>query len=160
MKALRCSHPAPEAGKTPISTGSRPNDRNRKEVGKAMRRRLKLFIPMIMLAVLVQIFAPIGAVRAFATVANDPLHAAAICSGLTASADGQNAPSGTHTHDDACCAFCSGAAVGSVAVDAPPAVFISLQRQYQRVTWLEATDALAVVRVGSNAQARAPPSFS
>ena len=39
----------------------------------------------------------------------------------------------------------------------PPPVFVTLQRQYQRLAWLEATEAMPTVRVGSNAQARAPP---
>ena len=49
---------------------------------------------------------------------------------------------------------------GAVAIDSPPLIFVHLQRQYQRVSWLEAADPMPAVRVGSNAQARAPPSFS
>jgi hypothetical protein len=46
---------------------------------------------------------------------------------------------------------------GAVAVDPPPLIFVSLQRQYQQMSWLEASEAMLVFRVGSNAQARAPP---
>jgi hypothetical protein len=43
-----------------------------------------------------------------------------------------------------------------VAAPAPD-VFVTLQRQYQRVVWLDAVEPTAALRPGSNAQARAPP---
>jgi hypothetical protein len=64
-------------------------------------------------------------------------------------------------HDGAnCCAFCGGGQGGAVAVDPPPLVFVTLQRQYQLVAWLEAADPTPAARAGSNAQARAPPAIS
>jgi hypothetical protein len=36
-------------------------------------------------------------------------------------------------------------------------VFVILQRQYQRISWLEASVSVPAIRVGSNTQARAPP---
>jgi hypothetical protein len=45
-------------------------------------------------------------------------------------------------------------------IDPPPPVFVSLQRQYQRVVWLQAIETVPTVRIGSNSQARAPPIFS
>ena len=123
-------------------------------------RRLGLLIPIVLLAVLVQLFAPIAAFRAFAYAVNDPLSMATICSGMSSSADTQTAPGTTqHDHGD-CCAFCAAGHGGSVALDPPPLIFVSLQRLYERVSWLEAADMMPTVRVGSNAQARAPPSFS
>jgi len=44
-----------------------------------MRRRLGRFLPIVMLAMLVQIFAPVAACLAFSTATADPL-AGAICS--------------------------------------------------------------------------------
>jgi hypothetical protein len=44
-----------------------------------MRRRLGKFLPIVMIAMLVQIFAPVAACLAFSTAASDPL-AGAICS--------------------------------------------------------------------------------
>jgi hypothetical protein len=45
-------------------------------------------------------------------------------------------------------------------IDPPTPVFVILQRQYQRVVWLESTDVAPTVRGGSNTQARAPPAIS
>jgi hypothetical protein len=122
-------------------------------------RRLEILIPIVLLAVLVQLFAPIAAFRAFAYATNDPLYMATICSDMSSSPDAQADPAKQHQHGE-CCAFCAAGHGGSVAVDPPPLVFVSLQRQYQRISWLEAADAMPTVRVGSNTQARAPPSFS
>jgi hypothetical protein len=122
-----------------------------------MRRRLEFFIPIVLFAVLVQLMAPIGAFCAVANAVSDPL--ASICSGMT-TADGQTMPShAPNAHAD-CCAFCAAAHSGSAAIDPPMPVFVNLQRQYQRVVWLEAIDVMPTARVGSNAQARAPPTFS
>ena len=46
-----------------------------------MRRRLKNFLPIVLIALAVQIFAPIGACWAASIAASDPLHGAAICHG-------------------------------------------------------------------------------
>ena len=46
-----------------------------------MRRRLWKFLPIVLMALAVQIFAPIGACWAASIAASDPLHAAPICSG-------------------------------------------------------------------------------
>lgn len=124
-----------------------------------MRRRLEFFIPIVLFAVLVQLMAPIGAFRAVAQAVSDPLAMASICSGMSAG-EGQTMPSGApSTHAD-CCAFCATAHGGVAVIDPPMPVFVTLQRQYQRVVWLQSTDAVSAVRIGSNAQARAPPAFS
>ena len=46
-----------------------------------MRRRLKNFLPIVLIALVVQIFAPIGACWAASIAASDPLAAAVICHG-------------------------------------------------------------------------------
>lgn len=122
-----------------------------------MRRRLEAFIPIVLLAVLVQLFAPIAAFRAFAVAADDPLYMATMCSDMSSSADIQTAPEKTQHNHGECCAFCAGGHGGSIAVDPPLPILVSLQRQYQLVFWLEAADRTSTVRIGSNAQARAPP---
>src|ERR1700691_4326412 len=129
-------------------------------MGAVMRRRLEAFIPIVMLAILVQLFAPIAAFRVVAYATTDPLYLASICSDMTFASDTQTAPAKTpHSHSD-CCAFCGAGHGGAVALDSPPLIFVHLQRQCQRVSCLEAADQMPAVRVGSNAQARAPPSFS
>lgn len=122
-----------------------------------MRRRLELLIPIVLLSIAVQLFAPIAAFRAFANAANDPLYMASICSGMGSSADAQTAPANTQHDRGDCCAFCAAGHGGGTALQPPPLVFVTLQRQYQRVSWLEAADPMPTARVGSNAQARAPP---
>jgi hypothetical protein len=125
-----------------------------------MRRRLELFIPIVMLAVMVQLIAPIAAFRLVAYATSDPLYMASICEQTTSSDEGPSAPAKSqHTHGN-CCAFCGTGAGGTVPLVSPPLLFVALQRQYQRISWLEAAETLPAVRVGSNAQARAPPSIS
>jgi hypothetical protein len=123
-----------------------------------MRRRLEPLIPIVLLAILVQLMAPIAAFRAFAYAANDPLYMASICSGMGAAADdAQTAPANTQHDRGDCCAFCAGSHGGATALAPPPLIFVTLQRQYQRLSWLQAAEPMPTVRVGSNAQARAPP---
>jgi hypothetical protein len=125
-----------------------------------MRRRLEAFIPIVLLSILVQLIAPIAAFRVVAYAVSDPLYMASICTGMTSSPDAQTAPAKTqHDHGD-CCVFCAAGHGGSVAVDPPSLVFVNLQRLYKRVSWLEAADPMPTVRVGSNAQARAPPQLT
>ena len=125
-----------------------------------MRRRLAIFVPILLLAVLVQVIAPIGAFRAFATVVSDPLAMASICSGMSDGGHGSTAPDrGTPMRGD-CCGYCAIGHVGAPPLYSPPPMFALLQSVYQRVVWLEPTDAHPVHRAGSNAQARAPPIFS
>jgi Protein of unknown function (DUF2946) len=126
-----------------------------------MRRRLEVFIPIVVLAILVQLFAPIAAFRAFADAASDPLYMSSICSEMATSAeDSQTAPVGTQHDHGGCCAFCVAGHVGAIALVAPPPIFVNLQRQYQLVSWLKSVEPIPTVRVGSNAQARAPPFIS
>jgi hypothetical protein len=126
-----------------------------------MRRRLEVFIPIVLLSILVQLFAPIAAFRAVAYAANDPLYMASICVGAMSSQDDpQTAPAKTQHDAGDCCAFCAAGQGGGTAAEPPPAIFVSLQRLYQRVSWLEAADLMPTARVGSNAQARAPPQLT
>jgi hypothetical protein len=122
-----------------------------------MRRRLETFVPIVLLSILVQLFAPIAAFRVVAHAVADPLEMTSICAAMASAADAKSAPAKTqHDHGD-CCVFCA-AGHGGAAVEASPApVFVSLQRIYQTIAWLESAAMLPTVRVGSNAQARAPP---
>jgi hypothetical protein len=125
-----------------------------------MRRRLEIFIPIVLLAVLVQLMAPIAAFRVVANAVSDPLYMASICSGMAVSADSSQSAPAPMQHGAKCCAFCSVGSAVAVAIDPPPAAFITLHRQYQLVAWLESAERLPAVRVGSNAQARAPPQLT
>jgi hypothetical protein len=129
-------------------------------LGKIMRRRLEAFVPIVLLSILVQLFAPIAAFRVVAYAVSDPFYLASICAETTSSPDAQTAPAKTqHDHGD-CCVLCAAGHGGAISVAPPPLIFVSLQRQYQRVLWLEAADPMPTGRVGSNAQARAPPQLT
>ena len=123
-----------------------------------MRRRLGKFLPIVLIAVLVQIFAPIAATWAASIAASDPLHAAAICHGNAASVPNSSDQSGQpRAHD--CCSVCNVVHTGG-PVDAPQAGVTTPWRHAVRVAWLAMAPDLFSSRAGSHAQARAPPSFS
>ena len=123
-----------------------------------MRRRLEAYVPIVMLALLVQLLAPIGAFRAVAQAASDPLYMAVICSGMSSDHADTGSQQPAAQHD--CCTFCAGLQGGSAPIDPPPQAFVTLQREYQKVTWLAAVDPATLVQLGSHAQARAPPALS
>src|SRR5438105_3931470 len=144
-----------------ISTCQWANARTAEGVsGKIMRRRLEVFIPIVLLSILVQVFAPIAAFRMVAFAASDPVLAASICHDSAASADTQTAPGETQHDHGICCVLCAAGHGAAISVDPPPFIFVSLQRLYQRVSWLEPTDSMRAARVGSNTQARAPPQLT
>ncbi|MET0677408.1 MAG: DUF2946 family protein [Bradyrhizobium sp.] len=122
-----------------------------------MRRRLGLFVPIVLLSMWVQLLAPVAAFRAFATAVSDPLTMATICSGMASPDDASDT---TAPHGANCCGFCSVNHGIAAALDPPPAIHVVLQRQYSLVAWLEAEHPLPLARLGLHAQARAPPSIS
>jgi hypothetical protein len=128
-------------------------------MGATMRRRLELVIPIVLFAVMVQLLAPISGFRAVAQAISDPIAMAPICSGMM-EMDRHTAPSGMPDDHGKCCAFCAAGHSAPAVVEPPAPIFVHLQRQYQRVVWLESIDLIPAVRTGSNAQARAPPIFS
>jgi hypothetical protein len=121
-----------------------------------MRRRLGKFLPIVLIAVLVQIFAPIGATWAASIAASDPLHAAVICHGNTASAPNPSDQTGQSRAHDGCCSVCSVVHTGA-PVDIPQAAVATPYRHAERVVWLDTAPDLFSSRAGSHAQARAPP---
>jgi hypothetical protein len=128
-------------------------------VGTLMRRRLRKFLPIVLIALMVQIFAPIGATWAANTATSDPLHAGQICSGSVASATGDTDQSGEHRAHEGCCSVCSVVHSGA-PVDAPLTAIAAPYRQSLRLVWLDSAPDLFSSRAGSHAQARAPPSIS
>ena len=124
-----------------------------------MRRRLWKFLPIVLMALAVQVLAPIGACWAASIAASDPLHAAAICSGGAPSANDQSGQTGQHRAHDGACAMCCVAHAGAT-LDTPEATFATPLRQSARVVWLDAVPDRQGSRAGWHAQARAPPSIS
>ena len=124
-----------------------------------MRRRLKNFLPIVLMALIVQIFAPIGATWAASIAASDPLGSAVICHG-NAPTSGQTGQTNGHRAHDGCCSVCSVFHTGA-PVDAPQAAAgIAVERQPARVVWVEFTPDRFGSRAGSHAQARAPPQLT
>jgi Protein of unknown function (DUF2946) len=124
-----------------------------------MRRRLGKFLPIVLIAVLVQIFAPIASTWAASIAASDPLSAAAICHGNSGATANQTDQSGQHRAHDGCCSVCSVVHTGA-PIDTPQAAVTTPHRHAARVVWLDAAPDLFHSRAGSHAQARAPPAFS
>jgi hypothetical protein len=124
-----------------------------------VRCRLGKFLPIVLIAVLVQIFAPIGATWAASIATSDPLRAAAICHGNAASAPNQSDQTGQSRAHDGCCSVCSVVHTGA-PVDIAPASFAVPRRHAGRVVWLDTAPDLFSSRAGFHAQARAPPSLS
>ena len=123
-----------------------------------MRRRVEKFLPIVLIALMVQIFAPIGATWAASIAASDPLHAAVICHGDAA--QGQTDQSGQtgqpRAHDGACSMCCL--AYAGPSVDTPQTAAVTTPyRRVERVVWRNVTPDLFGSRTGSHAQARAPP---
>jgi hypothetical protein len=128
-------------------------------MGSKMRRRLKRFLPIVLMALIVQIFAPIGATWAASIAASDPLGAAVICHG-NAPSSGQTDQTNGHRAHDGCCSVCSVLHTGA-PVDAPEiAAAVAVDRQPERVVWVEFTPDRFGSRAGSHAQARAPPQLT
>jgi hypothetical protein len=124
-----------------------------------MRRRLKNYLPIVLVALLVQIFAPIGACWAASLAASNPLAAASICQSDPGAGTGQGDQSGHHAHDG-CCSVCSVLHTGA-PVDAPQsAAAVAVERVASQVAWRDLASGFDRFRAGSHAQARAPPSFS
>lgn len=124
-----------------------------------MRKRLKNFLPIVLIALLVQIFAPIGACWAASIGASDPLAVAVICHGNGAAPTDQSGQPGHRAHDG-CCSVCSVLQTGA-PVDVPQiAAVAAVDRQVARVVWIAFTPERFAARAGSHEQARAPPSIS
>ena len=125
-----------------------------------MRRLLRNFLPIMLIALAVQVFAPIGACWAASIAASDPLAAAVICRGKTGSASSQSHPAGQHRAHDGCCSVCSVLQTGA-PVDAPDiGAFVVFERQPHSVVWINPASDPVVSRTGSQTQARAPPAIS
>ena len=122
-----------------------------------MRRRLRTFLPIVLVALLVQIFAPISASWAMSADLSDPLGVHAICAASSETGSGHSDQSGQHAD---CCVLCCLSHAGGMLLDAPHATVAKPFAHSSRVVWFEAVNNLPAFRSGLLAQARAPPSIS
>jgi hypothetical protein len=122
-----------------------------------MRLRLQKYLPIFLIALLVQVLAPIGVCWAAAGAASDPLSTAAIChnSGFDTEqpTDQGDQPSQHDSECGICCLVSAGASIDTPKLMA----FAAPHRKLIGVTWQDYRPVPLALRVGSNAQARAPP---
>lgn len=126
-----------------------------------MRQRLQIYLPAFLMALMMQIIAPIGSSWATAARLSDPLAAfgsIAICHTAGGAADSQPDPTGQHVHD-AACALCCLVHAGAT-LETPEIAVAVPYRSPLPVVWHAATHQLRNDRNGGHAQARAPPSNS
>jgi hypothetical protein len=121
-----------------------------------MRRRLRKLFPILLIALAVQILAPIAACWAAGIAASDPLQVAVICHDNGISPSGSADPGGQSPAHDGCCSVCS-IAHGGAPLDGPQTAIPTPYGAARRVVWLDRAPDLAGSRTGSHAQARAPP---
>ncbi len=125
-----------------------------------MRRRLHKFLPIVMIALMVQIFAPIAACWAAAIAASDPLGAAEICHDASGTAGLPGDQNGQHREHGGMCSICCLASASASVDTSAPVALANLYRDSARAIWHEQAPHLSSARIGSNAQARAPPFLS
>src|ERR1700712_3779234 len=99
-----------------------------------MRARLKRFLPIVVLALVVQIFAPISACWAASIAASDPLAAAVICHGNGVSPNGPSDQTNHRAHDG-CCSVCSVLQTGAPVAVPQIAAAVTFVPQVAPVVW-------------------------
>jgi hypothetical protein len=125
-----------------------------------MRRQLQKFLPVFLIALAVQILAPIASSWTAAIVASDPLGAAEICFNDPSQSPASDDQGADHRAHDRLCSICCAAHAGA-ALDTPNQPGSALtDREPARVIWHNSAPDWGVARAGSNAQARAPPRIS
>lgn len=127
---------------------------------RRMRARLQKFLPIVLLALVMQVLAPIAACWAAAGQAvADPLAAGVICHSVSDQGS-QNEQNGAPTAHAGACALCCLAQV-TASFDSPSHTTLSAPfRHAERVAWHEADASALAAHDGSIAQARGPPFFS
>lgn len=123
----------------------------------ALRRRLGRLIPLVAVVVLVQLLAPIGAVRFIASAIADPVGVAPLCAEMARPGQASHAalPSG---HDSGCCAICAVGLNGAPVPALPPQDFV-VARFAEEVVWHLAEPSVIDRRSFVDAQARGPPAL-
>jgi hypothetical protein len=126
---------------------------------RRMRARLQKFLPLVLLALVMQVLAPIAACLAAGQAVANPLSAAVICHSPSEQG-GLNGENGAPAAHAGACAMCC-LAQANASLDSPPHAALSIPfRHAERVVWHVADVSAAAVHRDSNAQARAPPQFS
>lgn len=117
-----------------------------------MRTRLQKFLPIVLIALAMQVLAPIAACWAAGLAAADPLQNVAICHSAGPSGDQDGVPG---AHAGSCSLCCLAHAAPSF--DARQVNFAVPFRHAERVVWHEANASVVAFHGTANAQARGPP---
>lgn len=126
---------------------------------RQMRARLQKFLPIVLLALVMQVLAPIAGCWAAGRAVADPLGAGAICHSVSEQGT-PNDRSGAPTAHTGACALCC-LAQANASFDSPSHVTLSVPfRHAERVVWHQADASAVAAHKGSSAQARGPPHFS
>ena len=125
-----------------------------------MRRRLKNFLPIVLIALAVQIFAPIVACWAAGIAASDPLNGAVICHGNGGAGSVQDDQSGAQGAQRGCCVLCGVLHTGAPVDPPQTASLFTFERRATSVVWHQIALDPANSRAGFPEQARAPPALS
>jgi hypothetical protein len=125
---------------------------------ETLRNYTRSVLPIVLVALLVQIFAPLGAGLA-AAAASDPLLSAPICSHGDVSAGSHQTPANPHHHDE-CCPFCRLAHGGNLSLPATSFFVVAPVALIQRIEWINRSSLLPTGGIICHARARAPPTFS
>lgn len=125
---------------------------------RRMRARLQKFLPIVLLALAMQVLAPIAACWAAGQTVADPLSPGVICHSVS----GQGTPNdqnGAPTAHAGACALCC-LTHANASFDSPSHTTLSFPfRHTERVVWHEADASALAAHKGSSAQARGPPTF-
>lgn len=125
--------------------------------GYLMRRAFGQLLPVLLIALAVQLLAPIGLTFAAAITVSDPLHGSPLCSGRGNAAQADD-PSIHHHCRDGSCAACFAAA--SAPPPAPNSLHVTVERHVYRVAWRAFLPGTLAARAASFAQPRGPPILS
>jgi hypothetical protein len=126
---------------------------------RRMRARLQKFLPFVLLALVMQVLAPIAACWAAGQAVADPLAAGVICHSVSEPGS-PNDQNGSPTAHAGACALCC-LAQANASFDSPPHATLPIPfRHAERVVWHDADWSLGAIYGSSNAQARAPPRIS
>ena len=124
-----------------------------------MRARLQKFLPLVLLALAMQVLAPIAACWAAGRTVADQLPAGVICHSISE----QGAPNdqgGSPASHSGICAICC-LAQANASFDSPPHAGLPAPfRHAERVVWREADASAPATHKNSSGQARGPPHFS
>ena len=121
-----------------------------------MRARLQKYLPIVLIALAMQVLAPVAACWAAGAALADPLQNAAICHDAGPAGSGLDDRSGAPAAHAGTCSICA-LAQASASLDAPQAIFATPLRFAAPVVWHATTVSVVVSHRGSNAKARAPP---